>query len=90
MRKTYPAEIANIPGHVLFYPSDLGELGDIELIYFGQHSCPAAVKPNPAVKQSIVLSNSLADSLMFDEIDTPLHLFIYGKSLHIGPLIGIF
>lgn len=90
MRKTYPAEITNIPGQVLFYPSELGKLDDIELVYFGQHSCPATVKPNPATKQSIVLSDSLANSLTFNEIDTPLHLFIYGKSLHIGPLIGIF
>ncbi|MGE7761174.1 YheC/YheD family protein [Peribacillus sp. NPDC097895] len=90
MRKTYPAEIAAIPGNVLFYPSELGDLAEIELIYFGQHSCPATVKQNPAINQSIVLSESLAESLIFDHTDIPLHLFIYGKSIHIGPLVGIF
>ncbi|USK81444.1 YheC/YheD family protein [Peribacillus frigoritolerans] len=90
MRKTYPAEIAAIPGNVLYYPSELGDLADIELIYFGRHSCPAIVKQNPAVNQTIVLSESLAESLLFDHTDIPLHLFIYGKSIHIGPLVGIF
>ncbi|MDM5454935.1 YheC/YheD family protein [Peribacillus simplex] len=90
MRKTYPAEIAAIPGNVLFYPSELGDLAEIELIYFGRHSCPAIVKQNPAINQSIVLSESLAESLIFDQTDIPLHLFIYGKSIHIGPLVGIF
>ncbi|CAH0221518.1 Endospore coat-associated protein YheD [Peribacillus sp. Bi96] len=90
MRKTYPAEIAASPGNVLFYPSELGDLAEIELIYFGQHSCPATVKQNPAINQSIVLSESLAESLKFDHTDIPLHLFIYGKSIHIGPLVGIF
>ncbi|AOH53813.1 glutathione synthetase [Peribacillus muralis] len=90
MRKTYPAEVAVIPGNVLFYPSELGDLGETELIYFGQHSCPANVKQNPAINQSIVLSESLAESLKFDPTDIPLHLFIYGKTIHIGPLVGIF
>lgn len=90
MRKTYPAEIAAIPGNVLYYPSELGDLAEIELIYFGRHSCPAIVKQNPAVNQTIVLSKSLAESLLFDHTDIPLHLFIYGKSIHIGPLVGIF
>ncbi|MDQ7860143.1 hypothetical protein RCO48_01060 [Peribacillus frigoritolerans] len=90
MRKTYPAEIAAIPGNVLYYPSELGDLAEIELIYFGRHSCPAIVKQNPAVNQTIVLSESLAESLLFDHTDIPLHLFIYGKSIHIGPLVGIF
>lgn len=90
MRKKYPTKIEQISEETLYYPPELGDLTHIEIIHFGQHSCPASVKPHPEGKPSIVLSEKLAESLKFTETKAPLHLFIYGEGLHLGPLIGIF
>lgn len=90
MKKVFPVEISNQDQPIFFYPSTLPELKEIDLIYFGRHSCPAMIKQNPATKQAIVLSKSLANSLHFHETNIPLHLFVYEKSIHIGPLVGIF
>lgn len=90
MKKVYPVEISTHTDPILFYPSELGELKDIELIYFGQHSSLARVEKNPSTSGAIVLTEALADALKFTETDTPLHLFVYKNSLHLGPLIGIF
>ncbi|MFJ8257423.1 YheC/YheD family protein [Peribacillus asahii] len=89
MKNVYPVEITKLPNDILFYPSEL-EFAAIDIVCFGQYSCPAAVKRNPANKQKIVLSESLANSLRFTETNTPLHLFADKNRLHIGPLVGIF
>ncbi|WP_110928986.1 YheC/YheD family endospore coat-associated protein [Bacillus massiliglaciei] len=90
MKKFYEAEIAKIPGHICFYPSEMKNVGEIDLINFGQHSCTAIVKRNPSVQQNIVLSEDLAQALHFNENNTPLHLFVHERRLHLGPLVGIF
>ncbi len=50
MKKVYPIEIITHTEDILFYPSDLEELKEIDLIYFGQHSCPAKVQKNPTTE----------------------------------------
>lgn len=90
MKKTYPVEITSQSDPILFYPSDFGELKDIELINFGQHACLARVEKNPSTNESIVLTEGLAHALKFTETNTPLHVFVYKNSIHLGPLIGIF
>ncbi|MFD0048746.1 YheC/YheD family protein [Actinomycetes bacterium NPDC127524] len=90
MKKTYPAEIVVMKSHTLLYPSQLGNLDKIEQICFGKCRQNAEVKPSPFKRQSIILSESLAESLQFPESTAPLHLFVYGNSIHIGPLVGIF
>lgn len=90
MQKVFPIEISNHKDDILFYPATLHELKEIDLVYFGRHSCPAIIKKNPSTKQTIVLSENLANSLCFHETKIPLHLFVYKKGIHIGPLVGIF
>ncbi len=90
MKKVYPVEITTHKDEILYYPSELDGLKDIDLIYFGQHSCLAQVRKNPDTEERIVLTKNLADALMFTETNTPLHLFVYKNSIHLGPLIGIF
>ena len=90
MKNVYPVEFTTHTDDSLFYPSDMEELKEIDLIYFGQHSCPAKVRKNPATKGTIVLTKNLAETLKFTETNTPLHLFVYKNSIHLGPLIGIF
>ena len=89
MKNVYPVEISSHLDDILYLPSDIEEQ-EIDLIYFGHHSCPARVRKNPAAKGKIVLTKNLADALMFTETNTPLHLFVYKNSIHLGPLIGIF
>lgn len=90
MKNVYPVEIATHTDDTLYIPSDMAELTVIDLVYFGQHSCPVKVRKNPAAKGTVVLSKKLADALLFTETITPLHLFVYKNSIHLGPLIGIF
>lgn len=90
MKKIYPVEITDNTQDTFFYPADFQITEGIDLIYFGQHSCPAIVKPNPLTNEKIVLSKNLAQALKYNETNTPLHLFVYKKSIHIGPLVGIF
>ena len=90
MKKVYPIEIITHTEDILFYPSDLEELKEIDLIYFGQHSCPAKVQKNPTTEGKIILTENLAHAIKFTKTNTPLHLFVYKNSIHLGPLIGIF
>ena len=48
MKNVYPVEFTTHTDDSLFYPSDMEELKEIDLIYFGQHSCPAKVRKNPS------------------------------------------
>ena len=43
MKKVYPVEITTHTDEILYYPSELDGLKDIDLIYFGQHSSLAKV-----------------------------------------------
>ena len=60
MKKVYPIEIAKHTDDILFAPSDLAELKEIDLIYFGQHSCPAKVEKTYRQKETIILTENLA------------------------------
>lgn len=90
MKKVYSVEVIPHTDDILFYPAELEELKEIDLIYFGQHSCPTTIKKNVNNKKTIMLTKNLAAALQFSETNTPLHLFIYKNSIHLGPLIGIF
>lgn len=90
MKKTYPVEIANLNGEIFYYPSELGELENINQICFGHYSCNANIQKNPSDPQKAIISQTLAETIKFNEKNPPLHLFIYKNSIHMGPLIGIF
>ncbi len=90
MKKVYPVEIAKHTNYLLFAPSELPEVKEIDLVYFGQHSCLAKVEQNLSSKETIILSEPLANALKFTETKTPLHLFVHENRIHLGPLVGIF
>ncbi|WP_409304520.1 YheC/YheD family protein [Peribacillus sp. SCS-155] len=90
MKKAYPIEIAEGRGIEFLYPSELGNLGGLQRIFYGHYSCEADIKPNPSVRQSVIISASLADALHFKETNHRVHLFIYKGNIHVGPLVGIF
>ena len=75
---------------MLFAPSELPEVKEIDLVYFGQHSCLAKVEQNLSSKETIILSEPLANALKFSETKIPLHLFVHENRIHLGPLVGIF
>lgn len=90
MKRIYSVEISDISDDIFYYPSELTDMQEINTVCFGHSSARALIKRNPSITQSIVISKSLAERLNFPDTETPIHLFIYGKDIHIGPLVGVF
>lgn len=89
MKKYYPIEIISHPTEIIYLPKEVGAQ-NLKNVSYGTISLKANCLPQQGNKQTISISQDLADSLMLPNIQIPLHVFTKEQTLYLGPLVGIF
>ncbi len=91
MKKQYRIDISDhLERGTVYFPAELSNHHAPTRISFGTFAIQATCYPHPDGKNTLVLSPDIAEDIKFPSLDIPFHLFIAEKTIHIGPLIGIF
>lgn len=90
MRTRYTIKIADGSKPIVFCPLELLKNKVLNKIAFGSKTMDVHFLSHDKNNNSIIINNHIQDTLKFPNFDIPLHTFIDGEILNIGPLIGIF
>ncbi|NRD78343.1 YheC/YheD family protein [Bacillus sp. BRMEA1] len=90
MRKRYLIEVVQNDQMIVFCPPAILKDKTIKRIAFGSKSIAVDFLPHPDHTDRIVISRVIQKALLFPNFKLPLHVFIEGQNLYIGPLVGIF
>ncbi|WP_080847534.1 YheC/YheD family endospore coat-associated protein [Cytobacillus gottheilii] len=89
MKKQYQISRSEDLHNTIIVPSSL-KLPQQMKITFGTHSAENVEVKSAGKEGRVILSSELAKRLLLPDLKVPLHLFIEGEEMVIGPLIGIF
>jgi hypothetical protein len=90
MRKRYFIEVAQNDQMIVFCPPSLLQDKVIKRLAFGSKSIAVEFLPHPDKTDRIVISRVIQKALLFPNFKLPMHAFLEGQNLYIGPLVGIF
>lgn len=90
MRTRYIIKVAEGSKPVVFCPPEILKNIALNKIAFGSKALEVLFLPHDKNRNYIIINHFIQDALKFPNFDIPLHTFIEGQSLNIGPLIGIF
>ncbi len=90
MRKHYLIEVAQNDQCIVFCPPELIRDKEIKKIAFGSKSMEVEFRNHPDRNDQIVISRKIQNGIQFPDFKVPLHAFLEGEILYIGPLVGIF
>lgn len=90
MRKRYLIEVAQNDQLIVFCPPSLLKDKVIKRLAFGSKSISVDFLPHPDKHDRIVISRPIQKALLYPNFKLPLHVFLDGQNLYLGPLVGIF
>jgi hypothetical protein len=90
MRKRYLIEVAQNDQMIVFCPPSVVQAETIKGIAFGSNTIEAEFLPHPDKNDRFVISRRIQKALHYPNFSMPLHAFLEGQILSIGPLVGIF